>query len=43
MLGFLRARAIDGLETVSGDCYSRSISLDGVHGWFSVSPGDSDA
>nr|WP_253219490.1 DNA-3-methyladenine glycosylase [Pseudomonas chlororaphis] len=43
MLAFLRARAIAGLETVSGDRYSRSISLDGVHGWFSVGPGDSDA
>ncbi|WP_261793010.1 DNA-3-methyladenine glycosylase family protein [Pseudomonas chlororaphis] len=43
MLDFLRMRAIEGLETVSGDRYSRSISFDGGHGWFSVAPGDSEA
>ena len=43
MLAFLRARAIEGLEIVNGDCYTRSISLDGLHGWFSVAPGGTDA
>ncbi|MGE7956448.1 DNA-3-methyladenine glycosylase family protein [Pseudomonas sp. NPDC089530] len=43
MLAFLQARAIDGLERVSGERYWRSISLDGVHGWFSVGPGEAEA
>lgn len=43
MLGFLRARAITGLETVTARGYSRSISLDGVHGWFNISPGTTHA
>lgn len=43
MLGFLQARAIEGLERVEGNSYSRSIGLAGVHGWFSVGPGDADA
>jgi AraC family transcriptional regulator, regulatory protein of adaptative response / DNA-3-methyladenine glycosylase II len=32
MLDFLRQRAIAGLESVSDDCYSRAISIDGVQG-----------
>ncbi|MEO6677687.1 MAG: DNA-3-methyladenine glycosylase [Pseudomonas sp.] len=43
MLGFLSARAIAGMETVIDGVYSRSIGLNGVHGWFSITPGGVDA
>ncbi|MFY0727570.1 DNA-3-methyladenine glycosylase family protein [Pseudomonas sp. NFX15] len=43
MLGFLSARAITGLETVSDGVYARSIGLHGVHGWFSIQPASSNA
>lgn len=43
MLGFLRARAITGLETVVEDVYSRSIAVNGVPGTFSIRPGTADA
>ncbi|KAB0500110.1 DNA-3-methyladenine glycosylase family protein [Pseudomonas vancouverensis] len=43
MLGFLRARAITGLETVVEDVYSRSIGLGGQQGSFSIRPGTADA
>ncbi|WP_322844557.1 DNA-3-methyladenine glycosylase [Pseudomonas sp. B33.4] len=36
MLGFLAARAVVGMETVSDGVYSRSIGLNGVHGTVSV-------
>jgi len=42
MLGFLSARAIAGMETVVDGVYSRSISLNGVHGSFSIKPGIGD-
>ena len=42
MLGFLSARAITGLETVEGGVYSRSVSVNGAHGWISVAPGAGD-
>ena len=42
MLGFFAARAISGLETVSGGVYSRNFSLHGEHGRFSVSAGAGD-
>jgi AraC family transcriptional regulator of adaptative response / DNA-3-methyladenine glycosylase II len=32
MLAFFAARAIDGIERVDGDCYARTIALDGLHG-----------
>jgi len=38
MLGFLSARAITGLESVVDGVYSRSISLNGAHGTFSITP-----
>nr|WP_285229514.1 DNA-3-methyladenine glycosylase [Pseudomonas fluorescens] len=42
MLGFLAARAISGLETVVAGMYTRSISIDGRHGWISVASGAGD-
>ena len=42
MLGFLSVRAISGLETVAAGVYTRSISVDGQHGWISVAPGEGD-
>ncbi|MFC6338496.1 DNA-3-methyladenine glycosylase 2 family protein [Pseudomonas sp. CCM 7891] len=42
MLGFLSARAISGLETVAAGVYTRSISVDGLHGWICVEPGEGD-
>jgi len=41
MLGFLAARATPGVEIVDGDCYRRSISCNGSHGYFAVSPDES--
>jgi AraC family transcriptional regulator of adaptative response / DNA-3-methyladenine glycosylase II len=38
MLGFLRARAIRGVETINGDAYARSIGLDGAAGSVSIRP-----
>ena len=38
MLGFLRARAIAGVESVAGDTYRRTIGLDGQQGTASVQP-----
>jgi AraC family transcriptional regulator of adaptative response / DNA-3-methyladenine glycosylase II len=43
MLDFLRQRAISGLESVTGELYSRTFSLDGAHGWLSIRPGDGNA
>jgi AraC family transcriptional regulator, regulatory protein of adaptative response / DNA-3-methyladenine glycosylase II len=37
MLSFLAARAIPGVEVVQNGCYRRSISLNGIHGYFEVS------
>ena len=42
MVGFLSARAISGMETVEAGVYRRSISVAGVFGWISVSPGAGD-
>ncbi|HEX6958412.1 MAG TPA: AlkA N-terminal domain-containing protein [Ferrovibrio sp.] len=38
MLDFLRARAVPGIETVSGETYARSIHLDGEFGTVHVRP-----
>ena len=38
LLDYFRARAVFGVETVSKEIYSRSFSLDGHHGWFSLHP-----
>lgn len=38
MLSFLSTRAIVGMEVVAEGAYSRSISLNGVHGTFSIRP-----
>lgn len=38
MLDFLAARCTPGVEVVEGDCYRRTISLHGEHGYFEVSP-----
>jgi len=43
MLGFLRARAIIGVETVDGDTYRRTIGLDGQQGTVTVRPADGNA
>ncbi len=43
MLGFLSARAIAGMESVVDGVYSRSISLNGVHGTFSITPAADNA
>nr|WP_281354860.1 DNA-3-methyladenine glycosylase [Pseudomonas spelaei] len=42
MLGFLAVRAISGLEAVAAGVYTRSISIDGQHGWISVASGEGD-
>jgi AraC family transcriptional regulator of adaptative response / DNA-3-methyladenine glycosylase II len=38
MLGFLRARAIVGVESVEGDIYRRTIGLEGQQGTIAVQP-----
>jgi AraC family transcriptional regulator, regulatory protein of adaptative response / DNA-3-methyladenine glycosylase II len=38
MLAFLRARAIPGIELVSGDAYARTVDIDGVQGTVRVQP-----
>jgi AraC family transcriptional regulator of adaptative response / DNA-3-methyladenine glycosylase II len=38
MLGFLRARAITGVESLEGDVYRRTIGLDGQQGIVTVRP-----
>src|SRR5262249_41007148 len=38
MIAFLAARATPGVEVVEGDCYRRTISVDGTHGTLSVAP-----
>jgi len=43
MLGFLRQRAIPGIESVRGEVYTRTIALGGQHGVVTVSPSDSNA
>jgi 3-methyladenine DNA glycosylase/8-oxoguanine DNA glycosylase len=43
MLAFLSARAIPGVERVTGDGYARAIALDGVQGAVIVRPVRSDA
>jgi AraC family transcriptional regulator of adaptative response / DNA-3-methyladenine glycosylase II len=40
MLNFLRARACPGVEYVDQDKYMRTVSIDGVTGWLSVSLSD---
>jgi AraC family transcriptional regulator of adaptative response / DNA-3-methyladenine glycosylase II len=40
MLAFLGARAIPGLEAVSGDGYARTIEISGARGTVSVRPGE---
>jgi AraC family transcriptional regulator of adaptative response / DNA-3-methyladenine glycosylase II len=43
MLGFLRVRAIAGVESVADGVYRRTIALDGRHGTVSVRPVAGDA
>ena len=43
MLGFLRVRAIAGIESVEGGVYRRSIGLDGTQGVVTVQPGEGNA
>jgi AraC family transcriptional regulator of adaptative response / DNA-3-methyladenine glycosylase II len=43
MLGFLRARAITGVESVDGDTYCRTIGFDGQQGTVTVRPADGNA
>jgi AraC family transcriptional regulator of adaptative response / DNA-3-methyladenine glycosylase II len=43
MLGFLRQRAIPGVEWVADGCYSRTIALGGVQGRISVRPAAGNA
>jgi len=40
MLAFLAAHAIPGVEVVASNTYRRSISLNGLHGYFEVTPDD---
>lgn len=42
-LGFLRARAIPGVESVEGGVYRRTIGLDGLQGTVTVQPADRNA
>lgn len=42
ILGFLAARAIPGVEVVTGGSYARTIELDGVCGSIEVAAGDGD-
>jgi AraC family transcriptional regulator of adaptative response / DNA-3-methyladenine glycosylase II len=43
MLGFLRARAITGVESVAGETYRRTIGLDGRQGTVTVRPADGNS
>jgi AraC family transcriptional regulator of adaptative response / DNA-3-methyladenine glycosylase II len=43
MLEFLRRRAIPGIERVTGNCYARTLQLDGAAGTVTVRPGDGHA
>src|SRR5450432_884102 len=43
MLGFLRARAITGVESVEGEVYRRTIGLDGQQGTVTVRPAPGNA
>jgi AraC family transcriptional regulator, regulatory protein of adaptative response / DNA-3-methyladenine glycosylase II len=43
MLGFLRARAITGVESVQGDVYRRTIGFDGQQGTVTVRPAEGNA
>jgi len=43
MLGFLRRRAIPGVEVVTEESYSRTIQLEGERGMVSVRPGEGHA
>src|SRR5690242_21052655 len=38
LLAFFAARALTGVERVSGDSYARSVSLNGAQGWIEVRP-----
>jgi AraC family transcriptional regulator, regulatory protein of adaptative response / DNA-3-methyladenine glycosylase II len=40
LLDFLAARAIAGIEHVSGDVYARTVSIGAHRGWLRVSPAD---
>jgi AraC family transcriptional regulator, regulatory protein of adaptative response / DNA-3-methyladenine glycosylase II len=42
MLGWMRSRAIDGVEHVSADTYRRTVIIDGDPGVLEISPGGSD-
>jgi len=42
IIGFLTARAIPGVESVSGRRYARTLSVDGAQGVVVVTPGDGD-
>jgi AraC family transcriptional regulator of adaptative response / DNA-3-methyladenine glycosylase II len=42
IIGFLTARAIPGVETVSADRYARTLSVDGASGVVIVTPGSGD-
>jgi AraC family transcriptional regulator of adaptative response / DNA-3-methyladenine glycosylase II len=43
MLGFLRQRAITGVELVTDDCYQRAICLDGVQGSLTIRRAEGNA
>ncbi|WP_460873919.1 DNA-3-methyladenine glycosylase family protein [Paralcaligenes ginsengisoli] len=43
MLEFLRRRTITGIETVSADCYARTMQLDGGQGMVAVRAADGNA
>ena len=43
MLEFLALRAIPGIESIADGCYSRTFSLNGVHGTVSIRPAEGNA
>ncbi|HEX3319486.1 MAG TPA: AlkA N-terminal domain-containing protein [Terriglobales bacterium] len=43
LLNFLRARAMPGVEGVTGNSYRRTFALQGHSGWFEISPDQSGA
>ncbi|WP_106476841.1 DNA-3-methyladenine glycosylase 2 family protein [Phytohalomonas tamaricis] len=38
LLDYLTQRAITGVEYIADNCYQRSVTMNGLHGWISVTP-----
>ena len=43
VLSFLKLRAITGVESIIGECYARTIEIDGYHGIVAVRPGKANS